>query len=62
MQTTTLALALLLTCLFLVVSVFPRSPQNPERIALEGSFHLQNIQLFYRYQLFATLGQILSWH
>lgn len=42
MQTTTLALALLLTCLFLMVSVSPCSPQNPERIALEGSFHLQN--------------------
>ena len=42
MQTTTLALALLLTCLFLMVSVSPSSPQNPERIALEGSFHLQN--------------------
>lgn len=63
MQTTTLALALLLTCLFLMVSVSPCSPQNPERIALEGSFYLQNfIQLFNRYQLSATLDQILSWH
>lgn len=46
MQTTTLALALLLTCLFLMVSVSPSSPQNPERIALEGVLSFTKLHSF----------------
>lgn len=69
MQITTLTLTSL-PCLYLMVSVFPYSPQNLERIALErilsvyktkASFIHSFIHSFDRYLSSATLGQILSW-